>query len=132
MAKWPYNTPRWQRLRRYVLANEPLCRECRRAGRVTQATDVDHIEPVSQGGAAFDLVNLQPLCRECHNRKINLHEGGCWNPKRDRRVDAKTGQPMDPAHWWNRGDESCQPVAQDRRPHRSSHKTLNRRRFTLA
>lgn len=58
----------WRRVRLQVLASEPLCRICSAEGRVTAATDVDHIE-------AFDgiadplrlaLTNLRPLCRPCH------------------------------------------------------------------
>jgi HNH endonuclease len=33
------------------------------------AKDVDHIVPLMDGGAPFDLANLQSLCRPCHNRK---------------------------------------------------------------
>ena len=56
-------------MRNLVLAYEPLCRECKRMGRVTAAEEVDHIVPRSEGGALYDMSNLQPLCRECHARK---------------------------------------------------------------
>ena len=59
---------RWQRLRRMVLAQQPFCVVCQRAGRVVAATDVDHIVPLSAGGtSAAD--NLQPLCHSCHSKK---------------------------------------------------------------
>ena len=58
----------WQKLRAYVLASEPLCRECQATGRVTPATDVDHVRPKAEGGT--DAVeNLQPLCRSHHIAK---------------------------------------------------------------
>lgn len=68
MNAWPYNTAQWQRLRRLVLANSPLCVFCERLGLTTRATDVDHIVPVRQAPRrAFDRTNLQPLCKRCHS-----------------------------------------------------------------
>lgn len=59
-----YNSRTWRTLRKYVLSGEPLCRECG-----TPAKVVDHIRPISQGGAKLDIENLQPLCTSCHNKK---------------------------------------------------------------
>lgn len=64
-----YNTSRWRKLRIQVLDAEPLCRECQAKGRVVEARVVDHINPVRQGGAFWDINNLQPLCDPCHNSK---------------------------------------------------------------
>jgi 5-methylcytosine-specific restriction protein A len=58
----------WRRLRGDVLAREPLCRACHAAGRVTVATEVDHIVPKARGGGD-DQGNLQPLCAACHATK---------------------------------------------------------------
>jgi len=58
----------WQQLRAYVLAREPLCRDCWKRGRVVPATDVDHIIPRVKGGSDDDS-NLQPLCHSCHSAK---------------------------------------------------------------
>ena len=44
------------------------CRQCGRAGRL----EVDHIVPLEDGGAAYDLDNLQVLDRGCHIRKTAL------------------------------------------------------------
>jgi len=68
----------WRRLRRMVLNREPLCRECLKEGRLTPATEVDHIVPLSQGGTN-DLENLQPLCHSCHSRKTAKEDGGFGN-----------------------------------------------------
>ena len=58
-----YQSARWRRLRTIKLNADPLCEECRRAGRITEATVVDHIVPINEGGAALDLSDA------CHNRK---------------------------------------------------------------
>lgn len=59
-----YGTGAWTRCRKFVLTSEPLCRSCK-----APASVVDHIVPRTQGGADYDLENLQPLCERCHNRK---------------------------------------------------------------
>ena len=64
-----YNRKAWRTLRSHVLQSEPLCRECNKQGRVTAATMVDHIQPVTAGGPFYDWDNLQPLCDSCHARK---------------------------------------------------------------
>lgn len=57
-----------QRMRAVVLAEEPLCRPCRAAGRVTAATIADHIKPLSEGGNG-ERENYQGICRPCHDAK---------------------------------------------------------------
>jgi len=59
----------WRRLRAWYLAQHPLCVECERAGRVVAAQEVDHVTPISAGGARLDPENLQALCTPCHSRK---------------------------------------------------------------
>ena len=59
---------KWRKVRDLVLRSEPLCRTCSNAGRLTAATEVDHIVPKSQGGDD-QVANLQPICRSCHNVK---------------------------------------------------------------
>lgn len=91
MSRWPYNTARWQRLRKAVLASSPLCAYCAELGYTTPAIDVDHIAPVdTMPGQAFDPDNLQPLCKECHSGPKRReeragHRIGCdadGNPRR--------------------------------------------------
>lgn len=68
-GRWLYGR-RWQRARRVFLAEHPLCVHCQREGRVTPATDVDHIEPHRGDEALFWRPgNWQALCHECHSRK---------------------------------------------------------------
>lgn len=68
-----YHSSRWQKLRNWFIKNNPLCVQCLREGRVTTATVVDHIEEIKDGGARYDINNLQSLCHACHNDKT-AHE----------------------------------------------------------
>src|SRR5690606_38340289 len=54
----------WQKVRARFIRQNPICVEC---GRL--AEHVDHIVPISQGGARLDERNLQSLCRSCHSKK---------------------------------------------------------------
>lgn len=65
----------WDRLRKIILAREPLCRTCKAQGRVTVANHVDHIKPKAQGGTDAEA-NLQPLCKACHDDKTTRENGG--------------------------------------------------------
>jgi 5-methylcytosine-specific restriction protein A len=58
-----------------IKKREPLCRTCKAAGRVTLATEVDHIIPLFKGGPDTED-NLQPLCFECH--KIKTATESAW------------------------------------------------------
>ena len=62
----------WRAIRKEQLDNEPLCRECTKDCRVTEATVVDHMD-----GDAYNNKpdNLQSLCRECHNTKTAKETG---------------------------------------------------------
>ena len=64
-----YRQAKWRKLRAAVLQVEPLCRICDANGVARPATVVDHVQPVSKGGAKYDQRNLQPLCDKCHNTK---------------------------------------------------------------
>ena len=65
-----YGSQAWLRLRAWVLASEPLCRECLRLKAVRAATVVDHIiDRRKAPDRALDPTNLQPLCKSCHDRK---------------------------------------------------------------
>jgi 5-methylcytosine-specific restriction protein A len=57
-----------QRRRAELFAREPLCRECRKAGRVSEAVIRDHVVPLAEGGADDDD-NVQPLCQTCSDAK---------------------------------------------------------------
>lgn len=70
---------RWQRIRRFVLLEQPLCRTCTARGVVRASTEVDHIKPLHQGGTD-DRENLQGLCSDCHDAKTRQEQG--HKPKR--------------------------------------------------
>lgn len=59
---------RLKRLRLDLFAREPGCRECAAQGLFTVATIRDHIVPLAEGGTE-DESNIQPLCKECSDRK---------------------------------------------------------------
>lgn len=73
----------WQRLRRMVLAREPVCRSCQRE----PASEVDHIIALDKGGTNA-MENLQGLCKPCHSRKTRAVDGrrqkGQWQPRKAR------------------------------------------------
>lgn len=74
-------SPQWKAIRRQVLSDEPLCRECAKHGRVAAGHHVDHIDGDSWNN---ERGNLQPLCAACHARKTNEFDGGFGNVPRDR------------------------------------------------
>jgi 5-methylcytosine-specific restriction protein A len=65
----------WRKTRLLQLANEPLCRECRKEDRDTGATEVDHIIPKEQGGTD-EFSNLQSLCK--HHHSLKTAKEGRW------------------------------------------------------
>lgn len=59
---------RLQAMRADLFRRKPLCVECQRLGRVTLATQRDHIMPLAEGGLD-DSDNEQGLCEPCHEVK---------------------------------------------------------------
>lgn len=59
----------WRRKRDRILERDKgLCQPCLRAGRVTPATEVDHIINLEAGGTDADA-NLEAICYPCHKPK---------------------------------------------------------------
>jgi 5-methylcytosine-specific restriction protein A len=59
----------WRKLRASVMKRDKgLCQPCFKAGRVTLATECDHITPKHKGGTNDDC-NLQSICGPCHTDK---------------------------------------------------------------
>ena len=68
----------WKRLRSAQLQSEPLCRDCRKSGRLVAADVVDHVEPFESvdDPRAVDPGNLQSLCTPCHSSKTRRDRPG--------------------------------------------------------
>ena len=90
----PLNSAAWRKLRKQVLAEEPLCRHCAAQGLVVPATEVDHMN----GAADNSREALQALCKPCHSIKTMAELYG-----REARMgcDAE-GNPTNPMHHWNK------------------------------
>ena len=57
-----YRTPLWARVRREVLERDGwTCQSCGGPG-----TEAHHRVKLQDGGEAYDLANLETLCRGCH------------------------------------------------------------------
>ena len=84
MSRWHNrNSQRWRAVRCEVLERDN--RICQGCGAQLGFAEVDHIKPVSQGGAEFDPDNLQTLCRRCHIRKSTTERPGPPpDPERER------------------------------------------------
>jgi hypothetical protein len=55
-------------MRAELFQREPLCRECKVHGRLSEAVIRDHIKPLAEGGQDVDA-NVQPLCQACSDAK---------------------------------------------------------------
>ena len=102
MAKWPYNSSRWKRLRQAKLRDQPLCEAC---PGITLASHVDHVHAISDGGLPFPgLGGLRSLCHSCHSQKTARGpEAGAVKtsrPIQPRKGCDAQGNPIDPRHPW--------------------------------
>lgn len=76
-----YSSARWQKVRKNKISLNPYCEIHASQGILIDCTfgaPIDHIVPVSQGGAPLDQRNLLTLCPNCHDRKsaMERHKGG--------------------------------------------------------
>ncbi len=74
-----YSTAAWKRFRLSILREQGG--KCVACGNVyaDKHLQIDHITPIRNGGAVYDMANLQVLCIQCHGSKTNsevLHGGG--------------------------------------------------------
>jgi len=73
-------TYRWRKAGKAYLKENPLCVHCQRDGRLTPATEVDHIIPHNGDLKLFwDRSNWQALCKKCHSVKTAAEDGGFGN-----------------------------------------------------
>lgn len=103
MAKWPYSTAHWQRLRLAKLARTPLCEYCPH-GALAVATQVDHRIAINDGGHPWAWDNLVSACASCHSRKTMAVDVRQRIDRVPHGPDPLTGKPRSAQHWWN-GDE---------------------------
>jgi 5-methylcytosine-specific restriction protein A len=61
-----YQSKPWRDLRNWHIKQHPLCEACKSVGQFVAGEVVDHIKPISKGGAMLDYNNLQTLCKTCH------------------------------------------------------------------
>nr|DAI26454.1 MAG TPA: HNH endonuclease [Caudoviricetes sp.] len=68
-----YNTKKWKDKRLKVLRRDKyICIECKRYGKITEATTVHHIYPYElYPELKLNLNNLISLCEKCHNEMHN-------------------------------------------------------------
>lgn len=73
-AKRGYNN-KWQAKRKRFLIQHPLCEDCKRKGKITKATVVDHIIPHrGDKKLMWDENNWQSLCKPCHDKKTGSED----------------------------------------------------------
>lgn len=84
--EFDYNSARWKRTRAAILRRDKYqCRECRRYGRLREATEVHHIKHVDEyPELAYTSENLVSLCHGCHNKQ-HPEKADTMNHTRERR-----------------------------------------------
>ncbi len=71
---------RWTKARAAFLRSHPLCEECKRNEKITQARVVDHITPHRGNYELFwNVKNWQALCIQCHNSKSAKEGKETWH-----------------------------------------------------
>lgn len=74
-------TPAWQRASKAYLIKHPFCVECLKKGVHKRSEVVDHIKPHKGDRNLFwDSNNWQALCKQCHDRKTVIEDGGFGRP----------------------------------------------------
>lgn len=72
-----YNSTAWRTLRVVHLHDNPLCEVCLASNKLVDCTfggHIDHIAPISDGGAKLRTENLMTLCPTCHHRKSGIEQ----------------------------------------------------------
>ena len=67
-----YNKAVWAKARLYYRTENPLCEVSAEAGQVVPGEVVDHIIPISNGGARLDPKNLMTLSAKIHDIKSGM------------------------------------------------------------
>ena len=86
-----YSGSLWRRIRAEVLARDGGVCQMRETGCLIKADTVDHIVPVAQGGAFYDLGNLRAACKKCNygaGQRLRTKHG--WTINRDKTISVTT------------------------------------------
>ena len=60
----------WRNVRLKVLADEPLCVDCKAEGKIRPAQEVHHIQTIAAAPhLRLARKNLVPLCCSCHDKR---------------------------------------------------------------
>jgi hypothetical protein len=68
----------WRRVRQSTLERDQHRCQINGPGCTGVATEVDHIVPVTQGGAWYEGANLRAACRTCNRRRIDRTRDDAW------------------------------------------------------
>ena len=71
-----YNSRSWRKVRKAFAEKNPVCVKCQHEGKSVAVAFVDHIQRIEDGGAKYDEVNLQSLCKFHHNQKSGKESHG--------------------------------------------------------
>ena len=82
MPRNPRTGRPYRRVRDRVKQDQSLCPLCEAQGLTVAGEEVDHIVPLSRGGAKQDPANLQHLCAACHDQKTRQQQGGDQSTRR--------------------------------------------------
>jgi|WetSurMetagenome_2_1015567.scaffolds.fasta_scaffold597483_1 5-methylcytosine-specific restriction enzyme A len=78
-----YSSTAWAQASKHHRINNPLCIQCKRAGRITAATLVHHNPDrrvlMARGESPLDPAYFESLCTPCHNRELSQRQSGCDN-----------------------------------------------------
>ena len=77
-----YNSRRWRSISTYYRMNKTVeldgygCEVCHQIDELSTANICDHVIPISQGGAVWDMRNFMALCHHHHNVKRGYERHG--------------------------------------------------------
>jgi 5-methylcytosine-specific restriction endonuclease McrA len=93
----------WPRIRRTILERDAYTCQIGLLCCTRDATCVDHITPVSWGGAWYDPSNLRAACRECNDALAKIaqkHRPGPDVPKTPMSTPARAIPQLQPSRTW--------------------------------
>ena len=84
----------WRELRSWILYRDGFRCQIKAAGCTGHGTEVDHIQPLIQGGSMWDPDNLRASCAYCNRsrgaRVRQRGKGGTWSSVRASAPEVET------------------------------------------